>query len=136
MGSLIYICKRKHLNIKTMGHINLQIRQNMMIKGYILSSAEYLEEAWLAEVHENGNTRIVRQFKCKEFRNCFEELKQFVNRLGEVKKLSCNGIKEQDVTQLENILLPKSDVILPVNEPAGRGNQFWNWLQHDRYLML
>lgn len=122
-----------------MGHINFQIRQNMTIKGYILSSAEYLEQAWLAEVIENGNTRIVREFKCKEFSGCFQELKQFLSRLGEVKKLSCNGIKEHDVKKLEDILLvSKDDGILPINEPKNIAtpDRFWNWLIDDIYLSL
>lgn len=121
-----------------MGHINLQIRQNRAIKGYVLSNAEYLEEAWLAEVHDNGNTRIIRQFKCKEFRSCFEELRDFVKRLGEVKKLSFSGIKEQDVQHLQTLLLPKSDGILPVNESKNINTPdcYWNWLQHDMYMTL
>lgn len=127
----------KHINLEIMGHINLSIQQDQLTKWYILSSAEYLEEAWLAEVNENESTKIVKQFKCKKFKSCFRELRDFVAQLGEVKKISGSDIREQDMRQLEHLLFSKSDRVLPINEPEKeRKVHFWNWLKNDHYMNL
>lgn len=120
-----------------MGHIHFSIQLNQETKWYIFSHAEYLQEAWLAEVNENDSTKIVKQFKCKKLQNCFRELKEFVGRLGVVKKITANEIQDYDLSQLEYLLLtPTDDRVLPVNEPKHRNRHFWNWLQNDSYITL
>jgi hypothetical protein len=120
-----------------MGHINLAIQQDQHKGWYILSDASYMGEAWLARVDENDSTKIIRQFRCKNFKDCFRDLKVFIDTLGEVKKMSAVGVKESDAALLEDILLGSSDGILPVNDPkANETGLFWDWLQNDRYMTL
>jgi hypothetical protein len=123
-----------------MGHINLSIQQNQQTKWYILSNADFLGEAWLAEVRENDTTKIIKQFQCRKFENCFIELQRFIKKLGKVTRLSANEIKERDLQLLENILIPNEDGILPVNDTnikrISDPDPFWNWLKNDRYMTL
>ncbi len=119
-----------------MGQINLAIQQGEHKGWYVLSDASYMGEAWLARIDEFDSTKIIRQFRCKQFRDCFRELKIFVDTLGDVKKMSATGVAPADVALLEDILVGKSDGILPINDPTAGNSLFWNWLQNDRYMTL
>ena len=112
-----------------MGHIHLTIQKNKNTKNYILSNADYLEEAWLAEVNENNTTRIVKQFRCKKFENCFLELKHYVKQLGNVTILSGSDIKDQELKLLERLLI-KEDGILPITTRLSKFHDpFWHWIK-------
>lgn len=118
-----------------MAHIHLSIQKNQSTKWYIISNAEYLEEAWLAEVYENGRTQIIKQFQCNKFPDCFRELQNCINKLGKVTQISGNDVNDRDLTMLTNILMQGSDGILPVNLPRSNiffnHDFFWNWIKND-----
>ena len=117
-----------------MSHINLSIQQGQNKARYILSNADYMGEAWLAKVNEDNTTKIIRLFRCSQFRDCFRDLKMFVDRLGEVKQLSASCVADGDRNLLENILL-KNDGILPVNNSPNRDlNLFWDWFRNVGYI--
>jgi len=120
-----------------MGHINLSIQQNAAIKTYMLSNAEYMGEAWLAEVKDDQSTKIIRQFKCKKFEDCFSELKLFLKGIGKVKKVT--GTESHDKAEmLENLLIRRlqSDKTGPDKAASAPHDHFWNWLKHDHYMIL
>ena len=123
-----------------MAHIHLKIQQDQNTKWYILSNAEYLGEAWLAEVYENDTTRIVKQFQCSKFQNCFRELHQVVRKIGKVTQVSGNDVNDSDLTLLKNILMKNSDNILPANLPRPSNflnhDFFWNWIKNDFRLSI
>lgn len=87
-----------------MGYIRLNIQQDNQIKPFIIFSADYLNEAWVAESLHNGRTKIIKQFKCRKFQLCFNKLSDFIKRLGEVKEFNATGIEEHDITLLRQIL--------------------------------
>lgn len=87
-----------------MGHINLSIKRDNEIKPYNIVSAEYINEAWIAETFEDNTTKIIKQFKCGKFKNCFPELAACMVHLGEVVELSSDDIEQRNVNRLRNIL--------------------------------
>jgi hypothetical protein len=87
-----------------MGHITLSIRQNNRIQPYIIVDADYLHEAWVAEAHDDNSTKIIRQFKCEKFNDCFEELRSVITDLGEVTEISANDIPDTGVKAFKNML--------------------------------
>jgi len=123
-----------------MGHINLSIRQDQQTKWYILSNADFLGEAWLAEVREDDTTKIIKQFQCRKFENCFIDLQRFIKKLGKVTRLSASEMKERDVKLLENLLISPEDGILPINDHSHKRisdpDPYWNWLKNERYMTL
>ncbi len=94
-----------------MGYINLSIKVRGQVRPYILFSAEYLNEAWLAEAYEDGTTHIVKQFKCSKFKRCFYDVYDYINsHLGEVVDLKANDVEDRYVTMLRNILINKTHI--------------------------
>ena len=118
-----------------MSHINLTIKQNNEIKPYIVVSAEYLNEAWLAEAYGDNSTKIIKQFKCAKFKNCFKELSDCMVHLGEIIDVSGSEIEERSVNRLRNILIHR-----PTNGIKKSGyfhnnisliKQTWKWVQNS-----
>jgi hypothetical protein len=90
-----------------MGYITLSIKRNDEVKSYIVVDAEYLNESWLAEARPDNTTKIIKQFKCKKFKNCFQELTDCMVHLGEVVELTANDVEPRNVNRLRNILSRK-----------------------------
>jgi len=119
-----------------MGQINLTIQQGQQFKTYMLSYSANLERASLTEIH-NGAIIPIKEFNCKRFQDCFCKLKRSLTPLGEVTQLSATGVTAHNVVLLNDMLIEKSDGILPINSPENIiEGPFWNWLQHDRYMGL
>jgi len=114
-----------------MGYINLSIKRDGVTYTYVIFHAKYLNEAWLAEVQEDDTTKIVKQFKCRKFKNCFYDLARHINMLGQVEKLSATDIEPRFVKMLENILVNKSHHIPQVNVFSRHTflyyKTMWNW---------
>jgi hypothetical protein len=108
-----------------MGHIHLSIKHNNEIKPYIIVDAEYLHEAWIAEAYDDNTTKIIKQFRYKEFKNCFPEIINCVDHLGEVVNLTGTDIEERSVNRLRNILRHKAFYVHKSNY-----DRTVEWLQH------
>ncbi len=94
-----------------MGYINLSIKVRGQVKPYILFSADYLNEAWLAEAFEDGTTHIVKQFKCRKFHRCFYDVYDYIeSNLGEVTELTGNDVEPRYETMLRNILINRTHI--------------------------
>ena len=117
-----------------MEHINLSIQQNAAIRTYILSNAEYMGKAWLAEVNDDQSVKIITQFECKKFEDCFSELQQFLKGIGKVKKVSGTEGHHR-IEMLENLLIGRLE---DKNDKAhyATHDHYWNWLKNDHYMIL
>jgi len=87
-----------------MGHITLSIKRNDTIQPYIVVDADYLHEAWVAEAHDDNSTRIIKQFKCDKFKDCFGELRSVITDLGEVTDISANDMPDNGVNAFKKML--------------------------------
>lgn len=92
-----------------MSHINLSIKQGETTKPYIIVNAEYLQEAWLAERREDDSTKIIKQFKCKEFKNCFPELTDCIVHMGEIVQLTSSEVDTRSVNRFNNLVTRKKN---------------------------
>ena len=121
-----------------MGHIILKIRKGDTEKPYIVVDADYLQEAWVAEAYDNNKTKIIKQFHCKKFNNCFGDLKRCIRGLGEVTAISADGIQNNQIEQLKAILANDSDTKMEP-ENGHRRNLHFNtkkkWEQIQKYGM-
>lgn len=111
-----------------MGYITLSIKRNNEIKPYIVVDAEYLQEVWIAEAYPDNSTKIIKQFKCKKFKNCLPELTNCMVHLGEVVEITANDIEQRNVNRLRNILSHKIFEMQSHNsQPA---INLWNRIQN------
>ena len=115
-----------------MSHINLSIKRNNQIKPYIVVNAEYLNEAWLAEAYDDNSTKIIKQFKCTKFKNCFKELSDCMVHLGEIIDVSGTEIEERNVNRLRNILIHRPNIHSNKKSYSSRDTilvikQTWQW---------
>lgn len=90
-----------------MGFISLSVKKNNIVKPYIIVEADYLQEAWIAETFDDNKTRIIQQFKYKEFKNCFPELANCMVHLGEIVKITSDEIAENDMDNLLDVISKK-----------------------------
>ncbi|HEX9980828.1 MAG TPA: helix-loop-helix domain-containing protein [Flavobacterium sp.] len=87
-----------------MGYIKLTIERNHETLPFFFFHADYLHEAWLAKVYDDGKTKIIKQFKCRKLEDCFYELASFVVHLGEVKKMEASEIEEDKISLLRDAI--------------------------------
>ena len=120
-----------------MGHINLSIQQDAAIRTYILSNAEYMGKAWFAEVNDDQSVKIITQFECKKFEDCFIELQQFLKQIGKVKKVSGTESRHR-IEMLENLLIGRLELDRNASDKTSSAthDHYWNWLKHDHYMIL
>lgn len=107
-----------------MGYITFTISNRETIAEYILFHADYLNESWLAEVNSDGSTKILRQFKCKNFENCFSEAVAVIVLLGTVSKISVTDLDENYGYILQNEIIAKSNII-PSSPTVAAFNVSW-----------
>ena len=127
-------------NRHIMGHLTLKIRNNNTEKPYIVVDADYLHEVWVAEAFDENKTKIIKQFKCDNFRNCFKDLKSYIRGLGEVTDITADGIQDSQVEQLKKILAHNTDTqTVPENENHRSEFLFFNtkkvWEKLQKYSM-
>jgi hypothetical protein len=87
-----------------MGYTTLSLRKNNNVRKYILFYADYLNEAWLSEVMENDETKIIKQFKCKNHDD-LSNLVAFISKRGKVVNLASSETAEQVLKLVENRLM-------------------------------
>jgi hypothetical protein len=87
-----------------MGYTILSLRKNNNVRKYILFYADYLNEAWLSEVMENDETKIIKQFKCKNYDD-LSNLVAFISKRGKVVNLASSETAEQVLKLVENRLM-------------------------------
>ena len=118
-----------------MSYITIKIRKQDQERDYLLFYAEYLNEAWLAIINHDDTTKIIRQFKCKEFEDCFDEAAELINRLGAVVKLTANEAGEMYLTKLQNAIYDKKNSCTPFHNGslnmAATTQHLRNWLAHS-----
>lgn len=98
-----YLCIKP---TNAMGYTTLSIRRKNTVRKYILFYADYLDEAWLSEVRDDGSTRIVKQFKCKSLFD-LNDLARYISRNGDIVKLSTEENAEVYLKILEKQLTKK-----------------------------
>lgn len=81
-----------------MGYITLTVKKHNETKEYILFHADYLNEAWLAKVNDDDTTKIIKQFRCRKFEQCFHDAVHLISQLGEVTKISSSEIDELHIS--------------------------------------
>ena len=118
-----------------MGYIQLTINTDEeTVKQYVIFHAEYLNETWLAELHENGTTKIIADFEDKKPEQCLEELAIFIDHLGPVAKMSSQDIDADVVKQLkirvmnEEIFEKGSSRFIPRHVSIPHYRNMWNRL--------
>jgi hypothetical protein len=87
-----------------MGYTTLSLRKNNNVRKYILFYADYLNEAWLSEVMENDETKIIKQFKCKNYDD-LSNLVTFISKRGQVVNLASSETAEQVLKLVESRLM-------------------------------
>jgi hypothetical protein len=87
-----------------MGYTTLSLEKNNNTRKYILFYADYLNEAWLSEVMEDDQTKIIKQFKCKNHDD-LASLVSFISKRGKVVNLTSSDTAEQVLKLVENRLV-------------------------------
>ncbi len=116
-----------------MNYITIKIKNEDTITDYLLFHADYLNEAWIAEVKEDESIRIVREFTCHDVMNCLDEIARCTDYLGTVTQIIGNDFEPAVVQALrEKLLCPqidKSPVFrLPLSLSLQSRTGFWNRL--------
>lgn len=81
-------------NTNAMGYFTLTLSSEEQTRKYTLFYAHYLKEAWLAEVHYDGTTKIVKEYKCKDFRRCFRSAASLIRSIGTVKAVAAHDVDQ------------------------------------------
>jgi hypothetical protein len=92
-----------------MGFTTLSLRQKNAVKKYILFYADYLQEAWLSEVLHDDETRIVRQFTCRNQAD-LDHLASYISKKGELVNLASSGNAEPRLKVVERELLRRNQL--------------------------
>jgi len=92
-----------------MGFTTLSLRQKNTVKKYILFYADFLQEAWLSEVLGDDQTRIVRQFTCRNQAD-LDSLASYISRKGELLNLASNDNAEPRLKIVERELLRRNQL--------------------------
>ena len=87
-----------------MGFTTLSLRNKSAVKKYILFYADYLQEAWLSEVLDDDDTRIIRQFTCRNHAD-LDQLASYISKKGELVNLASSENAEPRLKLVENELL-------------------------------
>lgn len=117
-----------------MGYITFNIIQDDQPRDFILFHAEYINEAWVAEVREDNSTRILREWECRNLLQCIDEIVLCIDHLGEVVKMIPSDIDPVAFKILEDRLMHESMNTKDLPKlPIARAlhtNQIWDWLSH------
>ncbi len=113
-----------------MSYITIRVKNEGRLTDYLLFHADYLNEAWLAEVREDDTTRIVREFACHDLMNCIDEIVLCADHLGIVTDVFGNDSEPAVVQALREKLLcpePETAVLrMPLSLSLNPVPSFWN----------
>lgn len=116
-----------------MSYITIRVRNEGRLTDYLLFHADYINEAWLAEVREDETTRIVREFACHDLMNCIDEIVLCADHLGRVTDVFGNDSEPAVVQALrEKLLYPEPDtaavIRMPLSLSLQPGPSLWDRL--------
>lgn len=120
-------------NTNAMGYFTLTLSSEEQTQKYTLFYAHYLKEAWLAEVRYDGTTKIIKEYKCKDFRRCFQNAARLIKSFGTVKAVAAHDIDETlhqaFLSELNKATPPTPTFpsIVGINR-LFQGRNLWSWL--------
>jgi citrate lyase alpha subunit len=88
-----------------MGYISFNIQSGDEESEVILFHAEYLNEAWLAEVQQDQTTKIFEQFECFDLWQCVGPIVNSLKQKGVVTKITGTDIEEAIIKEITKKLI-------------------------------
>lgn len=83
-----------------MPYTTLSITKNNETRHYILSFADYLQEAWLSEIKAGDKVKVVQQFRCRKASD-LTHIVESISGMGEITNLNAALTFREEVEQLQ-----------------------------------